>query len=164
MAYNQPYYTSGYYPQYQNGAMPDTLNQFKNQYQFQMPVQQPVQQMPIQAPASDVIWVLSEVEAQSYPVLPNNSVILWDKNKDVIYIKSVNAQGVPSMRILDYTERTDNTQKRSETHECQCKDKFVPMETYNELVKQIDILRAKVEAMALNIKQKQKNKEETDNG
>lgn len=45
MAYNQPY-SYGYYPQYQNGAVPDMLNQYKGQYQ-QMPMQQniPTQQM-----------------------------------------------------------------------------------------------------------------------
>ena len=92
MAYPN-FYQGGYYPQYQNGAVPDMLNQYKGQYQ-QMPMQQPmmqqpVQQMPIQMQptqmpgANDMIWVLSEGEAQSYPVAPNNSVILWDKNSDV---------------------------------------------------------------------------------
>jgi hypothetical protein len=37
------------------------------------------------------------------------------------------------------------------------------METYNALVEQIDVLRAKVEAMAVSIKSKTK-KEESDNG
>ena len=73
-----------------------------------MPMQQPMmQQMPMQTMAqptqtNDMIWVLSEGEAQSYPDAPNNSVILWDKNSDVVYIKSGNAQNVPSFRVLDY--------------------------------------------------------------
>lgn len=41
MAYPN-YYNGGYFPQYQNGAVPDMLNQYKGQYQ-QMPMQQPVQ-------------------------------------------------------------------------------------------------------------------------
>ncbi len=169
MAYNQPYYTGGYYPQYQNGAVPDTLNQFKSQYQPQMVMQQPIQQMPMQPTqmpvSSDMIWVLSEVEAQSYPVAPNNSVILWDKNNDVIYIKSVNAQGVPSMRILDYTERIPEMPSKTPVqHECTCKKDFVPMETFNALVGQIDVLRAKVDAISVANKSKAKNKEDVDNG
>ena len=130
MAYPN-YYNGGYFPQYQNGAVPDMLNQYKGQYQ-QMPMQQPVQQMPMQnvpqpTPSNDMmIWVLSEGEAQSYPVAPNNSVILWDKNSDVVYIKSVNAQNVPSFRVLDYKERTaDNAPKTSQKHECQCGKDFV---------------------------------------
>ena len=135
MAYQPQYYQGGYYPQYQNGAVPDMLNQYKGQYQ-QMPMQQPMMQQPIQpmqiptmaqpSTSNDMIWVLSEVEAQSYPVAPNNSVILWDKNNDVVYIKSVNMQGVPSMRVLDYKERTaDNAAKTPTEQKCTCGDKFV---------------------------------------
>ncbi len=142
---NQSYYAP-------NVGIPDALGQYKGQYQ-------PMVQQPLQ---NDMLWVLNETEATSYPVAPNNSVTLWDKNKDTVYIKSVNGQGIPSMRILDYTERADNTQKRPETHECQCKDKFVPMDTYNALVEQIDVLRAKVESMAITLKKK--GKEETENG
>lgn len=149
MAYN--YYQGGYYPQYQNGAMPDMLNQYKGQYQ-QMPMQQPMmQQMPMQtitqpAQTNDMIWVLSEVEAQSYPVAPNNSVILWDKNNDVVYIKSVNMQGVPSMRVLEYKERTaDNGSKKPVEHECQCGSKFVPKEDFKALQQEFEALRGEFE-------------------
>ena len=154
MAY-QNYYQGGYYPQYQNGAVPDMLNQYKGQYQ-QMPMQQtmmqqPVQQMPTMAqptPSNDMIWVLSEVEAQSYPVAPNNSVILWDKNNDVVYIKSVNMQGVPSMRILDYKERTaDNAPKTPDKHECKCGNKFVSKEDFQALQSEFETLRGELEAL-----------------
>lgn len=149
---------NGYYPQYQsapqNGAVPDMLNQYKNNYQ--MPV---INIPPVQ---TDMLWVLNETEATSYPVAPGNTVILWDKNQNTVYIKSVSLQGVPSIRILDYTERIDNTRNRPETHECKCNDKFVPIETFNNLVGQIDILRAKVESIAAQTKSK-KVKEETDN-
>ena len=132
MAYNyNPYY-------YNNGATPDMLNQFKSPYQqMQMPqqmAQQPIQQ-PIQPQVpnvnNDFLWVLGEVEATSYPVAPNNTVTLWDKNQPTIYIKSANAQGVPSMRILDFTERTVNTPKTPEKHDCQCGNKFILKEDLN---------------------------------
>lgn len=157
MAY--PNYYQGYYPQYQNGAVPDMLNQYKGQYQ-QMPMQQPVQQMPMQnvpqpTPSNDMIWVLSEVEAQSYPVAPNNSVILWDKNNDVVYIKSVNMQGVPSMRVLDYKERTsDNAQKTPTEHKCTCGDKFVLKKDFQALQGEFEALRSEWEAL----KEKPKSK------
>lgn len=144
MAYPN-YYQGGYYPQYQNGAVPDMLNQYKGQYQ-QIPMQQPIQQMPMQnvaqpTPSNDMIWVLSEGEAQSYPVAPNNSVILWDKNSDVVYIKSVNSQNVPSFRVLDYKERiSDNAPKIPQKHECKCGDKFV-------LKKDFEALQSKFEAL-----------------
>ena len=161
MAYPN-YYQGGYYPQYQNGAVPDMLNQYKGQYQ-QMPMQQPmmqqtVQQIPTMAqptPTNDMIWVLSEVEAQSYPVAPNNSVILWDKNNDVVYIKSVNMQGVPSMRVLDYKERTsDNAPKTPTEHKCTCGDKFVSKEDFKALQSEFEALRSEWETL----KEKPKSK------
>ena len=121
--------------------------------QFNQPMQPPVQQMQIQQPtpitmSNDMLWVLNETEATSYPVAPNNSVTLWDKNKDTVYIKSVNMQGVPSMRILDYTERTaENAQKQSETHVCQCGDKFVSLKDFRALQGKIDALEGELEEL-----------------
>ena len=155
MAYPN-YYQGGYYQQYQNGAVPDMLNQYKGQYQ-QMPMQQPmmqqpVQQMPMQPTpmtvVNDMIWVLSEGEAQSYPVAPNNSVILWDKNSDVVYIKSVNAQNVPSFRVLDYKERTaDNAPKTPVEHKCTCGDKFVLKKDFQALQSEFEALRSEWETL-----------------
>lgn len=169
MAYPN-YYQGGYYPQYQNGAVPDMLNQYKGQYQ-QMPMQQPVQQMPMQnisqpMATNDMIWVLSEVEAQSYPVAPNNSVILWDKNNDVVYIKSVNAQGIPSMRVLDYKERTaDNAPKTPGKHECKCGDKFVLKKDFEALESEFEALRSEWEELKAKPKAKTAKKavEEVEN-
>ena len=144
MAY--PNYYQGYYPQYQNGAVPDMLNQYKGQYQQPMQMQQPMAQMP--TPTNDMIWVLSEGEAQSYPVAPNNSVILWDKNSDVVYIKSVNAQNVPSFRVLDYKERTaDNAPKTPTEHKCTCGDKFVLKKDFQALQSEFDTLRIELEEL-----------------
>jgi hypothetical protein len=158
MAYPN-YYQGGYYPQYQNGAVPDMLNQYKGQYQqpqiqnpqpFSQPFSQPIQQpMTMQPQTNDMmIWVLSEGEAQSYPVAPNNSVILWDKNSDVVYIKSVNAQNVPSFRVLDYKERTaDNAPKTAVEHKCTCGDKFVLKKDFEALQSEFEALRSEWEAL-----------------
>ena len=159
MAYNQPY-NYGYYPQYQNGAVPDMLGQYKGQYQ-QMPMQQPmVQQMQTPTQTNDMIWVLNENEATSYPVAPNNSVVLWDKNEPIIYVKSVNNQGMPSMRVLYFEERnaiTSNSPKNTpKTHECTCGDKFATKEQINDLKAKLDDLTAKYEELAQPIVEKPK--------
>ena len=159
MAYPN-YYNGGYFPQYQNGAVPDILNQYKGQYQ-QMPMQQPmVQQMQAPTQTNDMIWVLNENEATSYPVAPNNSVVLWDKNNPTIYVKSVNAQGMPSMRILDFTERNTDTSNSPvnapKTHECTCGDKFATKEQINVLEGKINDLTARYEELAHPIVEKPK--------
>ncbi len=144
MAYTYPYYPPAFYPPQQNGAIPDALSQFKAPYQQmpQMPSQIPTQ------PVNDMLWVLGEVEATSYPVAPNNTVTLWDKNQPTIYIKSVNAQGVPSMRVLDFTERTQNAPKTAAEHVCTCGKEFARLEDFNALRKTVDGLTAKLETMA----------------
>lgn len=75
------------------------------------PVQQPVQQPMPQAQAqpqaqnTNMIWVQGEAGAKSYLVAPNNTVQLWDSEAQTIYLKSADASGMPSMKVLDYTIR-----------------------------------------------------------
>lgn len=156
MAYNyqqMPNYYGQQQPMFPNGnASPDMLNQYKGQYQMQVPM------MATPTPTNDMIWVLGEVEATSYPVAPNNTVILWDKNQQTIYIKSANAQGVPSMRTLDYTERTLEPQNEPYKHECQCGSKFVPIEDFNALKADFKALADKINK-AINKKDKEKEDE-----
>ena len=61
-----------------------------------------------------MIWVQGESGAKSY-VLPNGATLpLWDSEAQVIYIKSVDNQGRPSMTILDYTERGAKEETKAE--------------------------------------------------
>ena len=78
MNYYAPFYRPSYYPQMPMQNPPENQNQF-GQYQQQM--QMPMQNQPTPQPSNDMIWVLGEIEAQSYPVAPNNTVTLWDKNE-----------------------------------------------------------------------------------
>lgn len=168
MAYNQPY-NYGYFPQYQNGAVPDMLNQYKGQYQQSVPqIQQniPAQpmQMPIpptpQKPTNDIIWVQGLEGAKGYLVAPSNTVVLWDTENPVIYVKSADASGIPSMRVLDFTERNTDTpnspQNAPKTHECTCGDKFATKEQINDLRAKLDDLTAKYEELAHPVVEKPK--------
>jgi hypothetical protein len=150
MAYPN-YYQGGYFPQYQNGAVPDMLNQYKGQYQQPIMQQPMVQQMQTPTQTNDMIWVLNENEATSYPVAPNNSVVLWDKNEPIIYVKSVNNQGMPSMRVLYFEERNttpSNLPKNSpKTHECTCGDKFATKEQLNAVEDKINDILAMYEEL-----------------
>lgn len=60
---------------------------------------------------SGIIWVQGESGAKSYLVAPNNTVQLWDSESQTIYIKSADASGMPSIKILDYTIRNDQKEK-----------------------------------------------------
>lgn len=54
---------------------------------------------------SNLVWVQGEAGAKSYLVAPNNTIPLWDSESPVIYLKSADASGMPSMKVLDYTIR-----------------------------------------------------------
>lgn len=130
-----PFYRPGYSGNMQMPmqGMQNAVNQYGQQFQ---PPQMPMQGQP----SSDMILVLNENEATSYLVAPNNTVTLWDKNLPVIYVKSVDANGVPSMRVFDYVERSPNVPQTPVPHKCTCSENFVTIEKFNELKAQFDAL------------------------
>lgn len=142
MAYYAPFYRPTYYDQMQTPNM----GQFNQQYQQPMPQQMQQMQTPAQ-PTNDFLWVLNENEATSYPVAPNNTVTLWDKNLPTIYIKSVNAQGVPSMRVLDFVERTATNPTPPAGTAFNSPNNFVTLDSFNVLEAKLAALEGKVEEL-----------------
>ena len=143
MAYPN-YYNGGYYPQYQNGAVPDMLGQYKGQYQ-QMPMQ-PIQQ-PIQSNGG-LIWVDNEEQAKNYLVAPNNVVPMFDKSSSAMYIKSSDGAGMPTFKKYKLIDVDEETPKNApKTHECTCGDKFATKEQINDLRAKLDDLTAKYEEL-----------------
>ena len=144
MAY--PYYAPFYRPTYYEQGQNPNMGQFNQQYQQPMPQQmQPAQT--VQQPTNDFLWVLNENEATSYPVAPNNTVTLWDKNLPTIYIKSVNAQGVPSMRVLDFVERTSTSQTQATGTAFNLPNNFVTFDSFNALKGDVEALKGKLEEL-----------------
>ena len=95
MAYNNgfPATYPQFYPQYQ-----------QPQYQQQAQIPQP-QPQPNAQQSNPMIWVQGETGAKSYLLSPNTTLPLWDSERQTIYLKSADASGMPSMKILDYTIR-----------------------------------------------------------
>ena len=144
MAYNQPYYNGGYYPQYQNGAVPDMLGQYKGQYQ-QMPMQ-PIQQ-PIQSNGG-LIWVDNEEQAKNYLVAPNNVVPMFDKSSSAMYIKSSDGAGMPTFKKYKLIDVDEEMPKNSPTtHKCTCGDKFATKEQLSALEGKINDILAMYEEL-----------------
>lgn len=106
-----PYNNYGYGQQsYYNGALPDRMAQPFPNYQPSYLQQQSIPaQNNLQQPAQQnngIIWVQGEEGAKAYLVAPNSTVVLWDSESPIIYIKSADMNGMPSTRIFDLTERT----------------------------------------------------------
>ena len=55
----------------------------------------------------DLIFVLDENAARSYPVANGQKVTLWDKDNPRFYIKSVDMNGIPSFRKFTFTEEKE---------------------------------------------------------
>ena len=81
-----------------------------------------------------IIWVQGEAGAKSYLVAPNNTVQLWDSESQTIYLKSADASGMPSMRVLEYTIRDSSPSS-----------KVIPLETY-ATKEDVEALKKQVEA------------------
>lgn len=161
MAY--PYYAPFYRPTYYEQGQNPNMGQFNQQYQ--QPMAQPIQQMQNPAqPTNDFLWVLNENEATSYPVAPNNTVTLWDKNLPTIYIKSVNAQGVPSMRVLDFVERTSATPTQPVGTAFNLPNNFATLEQFNALKGDVEALRGKLDELKPKNTPKTKKTEVEDDG
>lgn len=93
MAYPFPATYQPYYPQYSN-------------QQNMNPIMQPNTLMQGQG-NSALIWVQGEAGAKSYMVAPNNTIALWDSESQTVYLKSADASGMPSMKVLEYHIRED---------------------------------------------------------
>ena len=107
-------------------------NGFPINYGYQMPMTQQMVQQPIQQPVpqqnTSMVWVQGEAGAKSYLLTPNYTLPLWDSEAQVIYLKSTDASGMPSMKILDYTIRDANNAPRTPLN-----DKEVEYVTKDEL-------------------------------
>lgn len=112
--------------------------------QYQQPIMQNQNQQ------SGVIWVQGEAGAKSYLVAPNNTVQLWDSESQTIYLKSADASGMPSMKVLDYTIR-DLAKNTPSAPSAVSADKISDYATKDDLrgvSEQITALRDRVDSLS----------------
>lgn len=88
-------------------------------YPIQYPYQQPLSPYPSPTPNlmannsdNPIVWVQGEAGAKSFLVAPNKTIPLWDSENQTIYLKSADASGMPSIKILDYTIRERETPQK----------------------------------------------------
>lgn len=114
-------------------------------FQPAQPQMQPMQTMQYPAqrpPQSNIVWVQGEAGAKSYLIAAGNTVPLWDSENQTIYLKSVDASGVPSMRVLDYTERAQTAQAGAQSARSPDAE-FVTRKEFEALAARLDALTVK---------------------
>ena len=114
---------------YNNGFPMNYNYQFPQQYQPPIPVPQPQPQInQNQNQNNPIIWVSGEAGAKAFLVAPNTTVQLWDSENPVIFLKSADASGMPSMKILDYTiregEKPQNTPLKNDPNNYATKEEL----------------------------------------
>ena len=144
---NQPYQP---YAPYYAQPMPDQLAQLRQNPMMQQPVIGQTQQH-----GAGIIWVQGEAAAKSHPVANGATVTLWDSEQPTIYIKHVDESGMPSMRIVDYTERSQSARMPQNAMNVPVQE-YVTREEFAALVARVDEYGAK--------KTKKKESEEVENG
>lgn len=105
------------------------------------PYYQPVQQ-------NAMIWVQGEAAAKGYLVAPNTSVALWDSEAQTVYIKSADASGMPSLKVLDYTIRNmPNLPQNGPLSEGLDKSSFATKADLRAISSEIEALKEKLNSM-----------------
>lgn len=106
-----------------------------------------------------ILWVQGEAGAKSYLVAPNTTVQLWDSENQTIYLKSADASGMPSMKVLDYTIR-ETAQNGSNSLSSGTGDKssvYATKDEFKSLSDQLEDIRLKVETLS-----RRRNRSESD--
>lgn len=127
---------------------------YQSQYQMQNQMSQQNANL-----NNGLIWVQGESAAKSYLVAPNSSVTLWDSEQPIIYLKSADASGMPSMKILDYTIRGNERSQNSILGE----DGFATKEDISSIQEQINSLNSQIEALTSKRATASKKKEVVEN-
>ena len=141
------------YPRYQ---------QEYTRYQYypspmQMPVMQNTNANANLNPNNGMIWVQGIGGAKSFLLAPNSSVALWDSEDPIIYLKSTDANGMPTMKIIDYTIR-DEQRNHNQTPLAQLNDEqFATKEDFNMLRAEMDKFRNQIDSLSNNKKELRKD-------
>ena len=97
--------------------------------------------------SNGMIWIQGVESAKAFQVAPNSTVVLWDSEQQCCYIKSADASGMPSMRILDYTIRSEAPKKAQNALYGNNTD-IPTRQDLNAMQGQIDALKEKIERIA----------------
>lgn len=134
------------------------FNNYFPTYPQLYPQQQNYPQQYQQQNNSAIIWVSGEAGAKSYMVVPNQTVVLFDSEQNAIYLKSADASGMPSIKVLDYTIRDNAVQKP----EIQPTTDFATKDDVIALHNEIEAIKAKFSESHPQTEKKSRNKEDAE--
>ena len=101
-----------YYPNMMNAQQP--YQTFQNPYAMNMTPQTP----------TTLTRVTGIDGAKAYQMTPNSTVALFDNNEDVMYIKTTDGAGFPTIRTFGFSEITTNNQQSIANTDYVTRDEF----------------------------------------
>lgn len=136
-------YSNGFpmvYPQYYPQSYQPQMSAAQASMQSAAPMPPQPQQMP---QSTAITWVQGMEGARAYLVGAGNTVPLWDSEAPVIYLKSADAIGMPSMKILDYTVRDEARAQSREGNS----EQYSTRSEVDQLRREVSSLRSRIEKM-----------------
>lgn len=152
MAYPNIYnngYQNAYNPYYGQVPMQNTPNIGMTQQQSQMGQKQ-----------SNRVWVQGEAGAKSFLVAPNSEVELWDSERQSIYIKTADMNGIPSTVTLDYVIRDNNQSNQINNQSNNQLDNFATKDDIEVLQEKMEEIKQSIDSIVTSKVQTKKKKED----
>ena len=136
-------YPIGYQPVNQNITYPNVPTTYQRGWQNSTTAL-PSYTPNTQNVSGNIIWIQGGLAgAKAYSNLqPGIPVALWDSDEKVIYIKSLDQTGKPSITIIDYTERDSDDQDNK-----QSQVEYATKDQINELTKQFKSFGEKLNSL-----------------
>ena len=106
----------------------------QNQYYNMQQQNQNFQNQFQQSNPQNLIRVSGMDGAKAYQMPANSTVALFANNEDVMYIKSTDGAGFPSIRVFDFVERT---QTEPETKVVELNNNFISRQEFEEFKREV---------------------------
>lgn len=123
-------YQNQYFPQYQQPYQTQVQPPMDRLAQLQA---QQYQMQPVPQTNQGLLWVQGEAGAKSYLLAPNTTVLLMDSEGSRFYLKSTDNAGMPSLRVFEYSEVSQNAQQAQNQVQFNFDDKYVTRKEYDDL-------------------------------
>ena len=113
---------------------PNLYNPYAQTQPTQMWQYQPTQTVNGMQPINGLVSVTGIEGARAYQMPPNSSMPLFDKDNDVLYVKTTDAAGYPTLKRFRFEPMEDDSTQKPE---------YVTKEDFDALAKKVEGLTPK---------------------
>lgn len=120
---------------------PSLYNPYGQQsFTWSQPVWQNMQQNPSNQPVNGLVSVTGIEGAKAYQLPPNSSMPLFDQNNDILYLKTTDSAGYPTIRTFSFKAIEQADQKPQPVD-------YVPRSEFDALAHDVKMLVGKMDSI-----------------